>query len=482
MGKILIEKLLRSCPDINKIYALIRPGRNGESGQQRLDKLHTLAVFDRLKKERPGQIETKLIAIEGDIYKEQLGLSIADRQLLIKEVSIVYHAAATVRFDQPLQEAILLNVRGTREVCELVLDIRKHNPDTILEHLSTAYAHSERKVIEEHLYPPHADWRWSIQIAETLDTQTIQILTAKYMSIFPNTYTFTKSMAEHVVNDLCGKGGNTVIVRPSVVTNTYQEPVEGWVDNLNGPVGILSAVSSGVVRTTFMNGDAAINYVPVDTAIKLMVLATWRLYLDKRNGTADLSQARVHNCCLISMPIDDIFKAGEDIIWKLQLDDTIWFPSFSLTTNFSWFYINFLLFQLLPAFVIDKGLALMGKSKRSLVKIQRKIYIASRALAHFVQNEWDFKIDTAMSLEHYLSDKEAKIWGYELDGFNWADYCYDSCLGVKQHVMKESIGDPKKYLRKRKMMYYLDYVVKTLFVGVLISFLYTESSEYYNRI
>lgn len=36
MGKILIEKLLRSCPDLNKIYFLMRP-KKGQSVKERLD-------------------------------------------------------------------------------------------------------------------------------------------------------------------------------------------------------------------------------------------------------------------------------------------------------------------------------------------------------------------------------------------------------------------------------------------------------------
>lgn len=38
MGKVLVEKLLRSCPGIKNIYLLIRP-KKGQSVQQRLDDL-----------------------------------------------------------------------------------------------------------------------------------------------------------------------------------------------------------------------------------------------------------------------------------------------------------------------------------------------------------------------------------------------------------------------------------------------------------
>jgi fatty acyl-CoA reductase len=36
--------------------------------------------------------------------------------MLEETVSIVFHAAATVRFDDPLKSAVLLNTRGRREI------------------------------------------------------------------------------------------------------------------------------------------------------------------------------------------------------------------------------------------------------------------------------------------------------------------------------------------------------------------------------
>ena len=77
-------------------------------------------IFDRVKRERPGHLETILYAIEGDVRKLGLGISDDDCQLLIKEVSVIFHAAASVRFDDPIDDAIIMNTRGTREVVKLV--------------------------------------------------------------------------------------------------------------------------------------------------------------------------------------------------------------------------------------------------------------------------------------------------------------------------------------------------------------------------
>lgn len=43
MGKVLIEKLLYSCSDLNKIYVLIRPKR-GRTPEMRVDEMFKLLV------------------------------------------------------------------------------------------------------------------------------------------------------------------------------------------------------------------------------------------------------------------------------------------------------------------------------------------------------------------------------------------------------------------------------------------------------
>jgi len=66
----------------------------------------------------------KVVAIAGDISVTNLGLSAADRQLLADRVSIVFHVAATTRFDLPLRQAVIINVRGTKYVLDLAKEMK----------------------------------------------------------------------------------------------------------------------------------------------------------------------------------------------------------------------------------------------------------------------------------------------------------------------------------------------------------------------
>lgn len=77
-----------------------------------------------LRKENP-KFEEKLHAISGDISLPGLGLSSENRQFLVKNISIIFHVAATVRFDDPLVRAILLNVRGTRDIALMAREMPK---------------------------------------------------------------------------------------------------------------------------------------------------------------------------------------------------------------------------------------------------------------------------------------------------------------------------------------------------------------------
>ena len=74
--------------------------------------------FDRLKTERP-KFRHRVVAIPGDCTITGLGLTITDRQKLLSDVNIVFHAAASVRFDENLKYAYNINVSGTADVVEL---------------------------------------------------------------------------------------------------------------------------------------------------------------------------------------------------------------------------------------------------------------------------------------------------------------------------------------------------------------------------
>lgn len=60
-----------------------------------------------------------MLPICGDITQDQLGISENDQQTLFRNVSIVFHSAATVKFDEKLQLSVKINMLGTKRLVEL---------------------------------------------------------------------------------------------------------------------------------------------------------------------------------------------------------------------------------------------------------------------------------------------------------------------------------------------------------------------------
>ncbi|XP_072397800.1 putative fatty acyl-CoA reductase CG5065 [Diabrotica undecimpunctata] len=296
LGKLLIEKLLRSCPGIGKIYVLLRPKR-GRSIEERLEKLVESPVFNPLRHQNPDALK-KIIPIKGDVSEINLGINREDRELLVNTVNIIYHSAASVRFDDFLKDAIILNVRGTREVTKLALDLKNVS---IFVHVSTAYCNADKYVVEEKLYPAHTNWRDAIMLAEECDQRTLEILSQKYISPLPNTYTFAKSLGEQVVNDLCQGNIPAVITRPSVVIQTLSEPIQGYTDNYNGPTGIITAVGLGLIRVVYGNKENRVDYIPADFVIKGIILASESQGIKKASDPVEVYNMSYSNIASISI-------------------------------------------------------------------------------------------------------------------------------------------------------------------------------------
>ncbi|XP_043919500.1 fatty acyl-CoA reductase 1-like [Protopterus annectens] len=269
MGKVLLEKLLRSCPTVNAVYILVRP-KAGQTPRQRVDEMVICKLFDRLRDEQPD-FEKKIIAVSGELTHPDLGLSKMDQETLAECIHVVFHCAATVRFDELLKDAVKLNVIATQQL--LTLAHRMKNLE-IFVHVSTAYANCNRKHIEEVIYTPPVDPKKLIDSLEWMDDSLIKEITPKILGDKPNTYTYTKAMAEYVLQQE-GRNLNIAIIRPSIVGASWKEPFPGWIDNFNGPNGLFIAAGKGILRTMRASNNAVADLVPVDVVVNTILAAAW---------------------------------------------------------------------------------------------------------------------------------------------------------------------------------------------------------------
>ncbi|KAE8749456.1 hypothetical protein FOCC_FOCC003722, partial [Frankliniella occidentalis] len=150
LGRLIVEQVLRTCPDVGNVYLVLRAKKG---------------LFDRLRAEQPHALD-KIVVLPGDITELGLGLSQEHRALLQREVSVVYHVAASVRFDDPFQKAVFTNLRSTREVVELARGMPLLKS---LVHVSTAYCNADQMLLHERVYRQRLDWRDVVNWAENLN-------------------------------------------------------------------------------------------------------------------------------------------------------------------------------------------------------------------------------------------------------------------------------------------------------------------------
>ncbi|CAL1267809.1 unnamed protein product [Larinioides sclopetarius] len=344
IGKVLVEKLLRSCPGIQTVYILMREKR-GKEPKQRLEELLNCKVFDLVKKENPEAVQ-KVVVVHGDLSLPQLGVSPADLETMSKTVSVVFHSAATVKFDEPLKVAVDMNLLATRRMLEVCHKLPKI---VALVHVSTAYANCNLSEVDEVVYPPPFPPKQIIDATEWMEPALLDSITPRLIGDRPNTYTFTKALAENLLVDECGSLP-VAIVRPSIVSAAWKEPYPGWIDNLNGPAGIIVAGGKGVLRTMVTHGEVCADIIPVDVVINLMLAVAWYTAVQRPNSIL------VYNCTsgpLNKLTWDDIMNETFPSLLKYPSAELFRYPSGSFRRNQ---YINNLhiAFQhYLPALIVD---------------------------------------------------------------------------------------------------------------------------------
>jgi fatty acyl-CoA reductase len=175
-----------------------------------------------------------------------------------------------------------MNIEGTKKVLNLC---KKMSKLEALVHVSTAYANCDRKQIDEIIYRPSVTPDHLLNLAEWMSDSLVAQITPRLIHPRPNTYTFTKAIAETVVAHECSSASSVdsqrflpcAIVRPSIVGCAWQEPLPGWIDNLNGATGVFAAVGKGVLRTILSDHRCTADIVPVEYPVNTMIVAAWEM-------------------------------------------------------------------------------------------------------------------------------------------------------------------------------------------------------------
>ncbi|XP_047097206.1 putative fatty acyl-CoA reductase CG5065 [Schistocerca piceifrons] len=461
LGKVFVEKLLRVCPGIVRIYLLVR-SKKGKDPRQRIDDIFSSPLFDKLKAERGADlIGRKVVGVAGDVAAPDLGLSAADRKTLCERVSIIYHAAATIRFDEELKKAVMLNTRGTRLMLELAKEVKKLDA---FVYISTAYCHLEEKVLHEKAYPPPADPHKTIKFCENMSDDICNSMTKSVLGNLPNTYAFTKALAEGLCVEAMEKGLPVLILRPSVVIPIWKEPLPGWTDNINGPTGLLIGAGKGVIRTMYCDQNGYADYLPVDIAVNGIMTATWNYVA---NGDKEKSIVNMTSSSEFQISWAEIIERGRKITERVPLNGVVWYPGGSMKRSRLLHNICLLFFHFIPAILIDTLIFLAGH-KPIMMRVQRRIMKGFEVFEYYANNQWQFINDSALEVRKQLNKRERLLYKIDGDDLDIDAYFEDCIRAARLYILKELPETLPAARRHMRIMYWVDKITKAVFLGLLL--------------
>ncbi len=311
LGTALLERILSELPD-TRVTVLVR-GRYGSPPQSRIEEVLSSNAFRPLRA-RIGadgiqRIQAERIAlVEGDVAEGAPDLP--------GDLDVVFHCAASVSFDPPVDQAFQANVLGARHLYEAV---RSSGSRPHLVHVSTAYVAGMTKgVIPEKPLEHRVDWKEEAEAAlasrsaveaasrrpEMLDRfverarkehrragpmavsadaedrranwvnkRLTEYGRARAQTLgWPDVYTFTKALGERVAEQLSAEFGLPLtIVRPSIVESALEKPYPGWIEGFKMAEPIILAYGRGSIPEFPGLPEGVVDIIPVDLVVGAML-------------------------------------------------------------------------------------------------------------------------------------------------------------------------------------------------------------------
>ncbi|KAL1450019.1 hypothetical protein WDU94_002481 [Cyamophila willieti] len=489
LGMLLVEKLLRCCPQIKKLILLVR-SQGSKNVNERVREYFNDPLFDTLRLANPRYYE-KVNIVCGQLETENFGLCPTDLQLLISNTSLVFHVAATVRFDEHIRIAYNINVVGTNTM----LSLAKQMPCLkSFVHVSTAYSHCDKLFIEEKFYSPTFTANELSILTQNATDEQLAILNEHLIGNKPNTYTLTKATAEDLVREAISELPICVF-RPSVVFPTFEEPIPLWTKGFNSVLAIALAVGTGLYRAILIRRNIAVDFVPSDRTINAMVALAWYHTIPKKNNNSQCTVSKEsrqqcmtpkqnnQQCLLLNFVCaDDNRITMEDFIRLVHRDWSLaeeankyiaWKCSYITLGSQSLHTIMFYILHFVPAIVFPLAERL-AKQKPQVLKFYRKVKHLSKVIAYFSLIEWQFKKNNVHSMIDAMSQEDRKMFDASMTNFSWPSMFRGSLhRAVSLYMLGERLTkeEYKTKLVSKVWIHNLSMLLlQTLSVYLLISF------------
>ena len=357
MYKVLVEKLLYTCPDVRRVYILLREKR-GQQTEPRLEDFLNTPAFTGTGRTPRNVLKAKIIALNGDVTVDHLGLSDHDWNILVQEVDVIINSAASVRFDDPMIKALDTNVRGVISCLELCRQA-KHCLSFV--HVSTSIVHCQLDTLEEKIYPMNVTAEHLMELVKWLPSADMDKLCKDYLfDGRPNSYIFTKALAEdYLVRH--AHGLPVAVARLSMVVSSRSEPEVGFIDVAQAGVFVGLTQGLGALRTFDYNPDAYGQCVFVDTSANTLLTIAYVLVTNYgKYSSPSRPRLQVFNITRRLMSYQDAFSVSTRIIQESPLLKAFRPPIQIHKPNWLSYNWNRWVTEWLFVYIIEKILLLFG--------------------------------------------------------------------------------------------------------------------------
>jgi nucleoside-diphosphate-sugar epimerase/1-acyl-sn-glycerol-3-phosphate acyltransferase len=241
------------------VFYLIIRSKKSESAHTRLEQMRSL--FPTLRLELFYEDMSKIQDFETD-----------------KPIETIINCAAAIDFNLPIQEALEQNVSNMRNL----IAFAKKNKVKNFIHISTAYVNDpynndiKNEFINLKLI---TDDRNIDQVYEDIKESKLSFKEIQKVQYFPNTYTFTKCLAElFIKKEIFSDDGTNVdridfkIIRPSIITVSNLVPYPGWFKGFAAIIGVTSLTQLSLQQYLYFDNNSS-NPVSVDYVCQIILNA-----------------------------------------------------------------------------------------------------------------------------------------------------------------------------------------------------------------
>ncbi|XP_014484801.1 PREDICTED: putative fatty acyl-CoA reductase CG5065 [Dinoponera quadriceps] len=437
LGKILIEKLLRSCPDVSKIYVMVR-SKKDKSAATRLDEIFESPV----------------------------------------SISIIFHLAANIRFNNDIKSATVLNVVSTRAV----LNLAKCMPNLkSFIHVSTIYTNCLVKHGEERFYKYLIKPEEFITLVQTSSESMINETLSRNISQWPNSYTFTKAIAEIVVKN----NGESLPI------GIFRLPA-GTARGMGGQLSLfdrnLAPVSKGLLRFIMCNSDCKSSVTPVDITINALIARAWDVFNQPQRRGDNMLIYNYVSTNDAPLTYGDFFFYAQLSYQKYPIKSCYWVPTLTdpkqsyiynmhlVRPPITCFNYRFLWKMHRYSTKVYETLSVSMKKyscKRYFTcfrmwKLYKRIHDYCNSVEYFLVREWTYTDNNVHAMWQSMSENDQLLFNFNLKGFNWLKHVDNIIKGMRLYLFKEDLSTLEASRIKWKRLYWIHHATKFVFIFIVV--------------